>query len=90
MEYERPDSLAQRITDGTPLTEAEQDALHALLTKQCQQRTKGRVAFALRVVPDISSYGIYGRVMITPHVEYVAGQSYPDEIRTVRELLMGA
>ena len=83
------DSLARRISDKVALSETEIDELICLLGSHCQERTKRMLRYALSAVPDIRSYGIYGRVYITPRVEYCAGQSYPDEIRTVRSCLIG-
>ena len=82
------DSLQRRIDKGQALTEQEQADLMELLGKRCRDKTKGMLAARLRWVPDVPNYGIYGRVLITPEVQYIAGQSYPDEIRYVRELLI--
>ena len=86
---EPQDTLARRISQKKPLTEAEQEALLDILGNHCQARTKRMLARSLSWVPDIQSYGIYGRVHLSPRVSYCAGQSYPDEIRTVRKCLIG-
>lgn len=71
-----------------PLTDDEVDKLVKLLTVQCREETKDLVHRRLRnQLSMLRSYGIYGRVEIRPRVEYCAGQSYPDEIRRVRELI---
>ena len=66
----------------------ERDALVALLGKRCQDETKGKLYRRLSLVSLMPNYGIYGRVILSPRVSYCAGQSYPDEIRTVRELML--
>lgn len=87
----KQDTLQNRIDSGQPLTEGEQSAILELLGKRCQPRRLYSLRLALKCVPDIDNYGIYGRVMLNEYGEdtasYCAGQSYPDEIRTVRELL---
>lgn len=84
------DSLAGRIDKGISLTEQEQSDLFDLLTERCKEKTKRMLARTLRCVPDVQNYGIYQRVLLEKNmVSYCAGQSYPDEIRTVRECLIG-
>lgn len=87
-EYQQ-DSLSQRISNNQELTETEQAELYELLGAHAHAKTKEALSRALEHVPHVNSYGIYDRVLITPRVQYIAGQSYPDEIRTVRELLIG-
>ena len=84
------DSLQKRISDRKELTESEIESGVRLLGSHCQQRSKDRLRRTLGYVPDIQSYGIFGRVMLqNGEMTYCAGQSYPDEIRTVRECLIG-
>jgi len=90
METVLQDSLSHRISKKIDLTTAEQASLVALLGSGCRQKTKGKLASVARWVPDIKNYGIYERVVFEKGgCGYIAGQSYPDEIRTVRELLLG-
>lgn len=76
---------------GLRLTEAEQASLTALLGKRCNAQTKSRLAYKLSLPLYLySDYGIYRRVSFdNGRAEYCAGQSYTDEIRTVRELILG-
>lgn len=86
------DTLRQRISCKIGLSEVEQASLYCLLGKGCRERTKNRLRSVIRFLPCIAeNYGIYGRVMFdgSGNVFYCAGQSYPDEIRTVRECLLG-
>jgi len=75
----------------TYLSEEEQQSLANLIGKKCRQRTKDNIEFALDIPLSLwRNYGIYGRVMFeNGEAHYVAGQSYPDEIRTVREYILG-
>ena len=75
---------------GLRLTEAEQTSLAALLGKRCNAQTKSRLAYKLSLPLYLySDYGIYRRVSFdNGQAEYCAGQSYTDEIRTVRELIL--
>ncbi len=82
------ETLSRRISAGKELTEDEQEQLLEIFGSYCQERTKRMIARALRCVPDIDNHGIYDRVHLDP-VGYCAGQSYPDEIRTVRQCLIG-
>ena len=86
------DTLAKRISEKKGLTEEEQLWLVCVFGKHCQGRTKAQLAAVARWIPDIPNRGIYERVLFGEYgqaVSYCAGQSYPDEIRTVRELLIG-
>jgi hypothetical protein len=69
------------------LTGDEINALVNLLGARCHNKTKNRLFYAIKF--NQKKYGIFSRVWIRPNVEYCAGQSYPDEIRTVRKLLLG-
>ena len=84
------DSLALRISCGVSLSEEELGNVVALLSSRCRKQTVNRLYWALRACPTMQSYGIYGRVLLADSkASYCAGQSYPDEIRTVRECLIG-
>lgn len=72
------------------LTEAEQSSIYILLAKGCREKTRAklsrRVELPLALWPD---YGIFRRVSFdNGQAEYCAGQSYTDEIRTVRQLIL--
>jgi hypothetical protein len=72
------------------LTDQEQASLAALLGKRCNKQTKSRLAYKLSLPLYIyRDYGIFRRVSFdNGQAEYCAGQSYTDEIRTVRELIL--
>ena len=82
------ESLSDRISKNLPLSESEIESGVELFGKRCKTRTKNSIRWALMSVPKIRSYGIFNRVHIeNGKMSYCAGQSYPDEIRTVRECL---
>lgn len=83
------DTLSRRISAGRELTETEQEQLLEIIGSGCHAKTKRMIERALRCVPDIESYGIFDRVHLDPPVGYCAGQSYPDEMRTLRKCLIG-
>lgn len=64
-----------------------------LFTPRCREKTVTRLRSILQYsFSSLESYGIYGRVIYDPasdSFEYQGGQSYPNEIRTVRECLLG-
>jgi hypothetical protein len=72
------------------LTEQEQASLAALLGKGCRARTKERLAYKLSLPLYIyQDFGIYRRVSFDNGcAEYCAGQSYTDEVRVVRDLIL--
>lgn len=83
------DTLYNRLAHKEPLTEEEIDALVALLGSRCHEKTVRRLRSVLTYPAGVGMYGIYNRVMLTPRMQYIAGQHYPSEIRTVRECLLG-
>ena len=85
------DTLANRISAGVEVSDDEARELTAIFGKRCTAGKKGRLYWAFRACPNMKSYGIYSRIMFERDgtIHYCAGQSYPDEIRTVRECLVG-
>ena len=91
-------SLTTKIETNTKLTQEEIESAVALFGSRCKPRKKMmlRHAFGSIGYPELPhfaklpTYGIYNRVMFEDNeAHYCAGQSYPDEIRTVRECLIG-
>lgn len=86
------DSLASRIDCGMGVTDGEANAAVAVLGVRCRETTKARLYWALRACPNMARHGIYERLYFHEDGQlcsYCAGQDYPAEIRTVRELLIG-
>ena len=90
------DSLANRITAGVDLSDAEAESLADLLGKGCHGKTKRRLHTVCRfIVHRGESCGLYERLTfdhVGPNLVgafYCAGQSYPDEIRRLRALVLG-
>ena len=85
-------NLNHAISGQYKLSEEDIDNLIHLLTARCNPRTKYAVRLTLENITEHKTCGIYERVVKVPKIgrwQYVAGQSYPDEIRTVRSLLRG-
>ncbi len=83
------DTLQNRIEAKVGLSDADVEEITELLTKRCKMRTVNAVRWALMGLPSGYNFGIFGRVVRESHGwSYCAGQSYTDEIRTVRELLV--
>ena len=85
-------TLSDAIRDGITLSPGQQQALLALLGNKCRKETKEklarRFALPLSLMPN---YGIFIRVYLsynTEGVHYCAGQSYTDEVRLVRKLVL--
>lgn len=85
----KQDNLYKRIESKKALSDQEINELVGIFGARCKGKTKTKLHHALSMVPAITPYGIYRRVHLNP-IDYCAGQSYPDEIRTVRSLLIGA
>lgn len=85
-------NLSHAIYGSIRLSEEDIDSLMQLLTSRCNPRTKHAVRTALMFPQEEKSHGIYERIIKDPKSgqwRYIAGQSYTDEIRTVRSLLRG-
>ena len=91
------DNLSNRIHSALHeqgaqhLTDLEKDTLVKLVGKGCREKTKDalarRVRLPLALWPD---YGIYRRVLFDARgVDYCPGQSWNDEMRVLRECLLG-
>jgi len=73
------------------LTESDIDNLVTLLGKHCRLGTLQRLRSCLTYgASRIASYGILERLVKEENGawSYCAGQSYPDEIRTIREIII--
>jgi len=82
-------TLNDIIEGKAELTFWQYRALCALLGKRCRQDTRARIRRKLEYPRSLPTYGIFNRVHIEEDcVSYCAGQSYPDEIRTVRNLIL--
>ena len=72
------------------LNEKQKEAFLSLIGKGCRQNTKNILARRLNLPLSLwESFGIYSRVILTDDdVEYICGQSWHDEMRTLRECIL--
>lgn len=76
------------------LKESDIDAITKIVGHGCREKTKQRIRSILTYGRfTIKKYGIFERLIrfespSGSRWEYVAGQSYPDEIRTLRECII--
>jgi hypothetical protein len=72
------------------LTEADKDQIIALVTKGCRLKNTMRIRSILTYSAlSLTHYGIFNRIIKEDGAwRYIAGQSYADEIKTVRELIL--
>ena len=87
------DAIYTSKIESFELTEEQKQGLYELVSNRCRNKTKAKLQRIIFNLP-LSCWptaGIFHRVDIDdPHgVSYCAGQSYPDEIRTVRQVLLG-
>ena len=73
------------------LTDKQKTDIFFMVTKRCRQETKDRVWRRLELTLSLwKSYGIYHRMTLDDKgAEYVCGQSWPDEMRTLRNCIIG-
>lgn len=73
------------------LTENDIDQIIELIGSRCRVKTLNRLRSILTYGPStVGSYGILNRLMKEDSGwSYCAGQSYTDEIRIVRNLILG-
>lgn len=83
-------SLANAISypERCPISDETRNEIVRLLTYRCRVETTRTIRHRLENPAALSNYGIYDRLQIAPTVSYCAGQDYPGEIRTIRELLI--
>ena len=74
----------------TSLTEQDIDQIVAVIGHRCRIKTCQRIRSVLTYHPSsVPSYGIMERLTKeNNNWSYCAGQSYPDEIKTVREIIL--
>lgn len=75
----------------TKLTELDIEQIVAIVGYRCRIKTVQRLTSILKYGPStIGSYGILSRLIKESGCwEYVTGQSYTDEIRIVRDCILG-
>ena len=89
------DNLSHRIHDAKfnngpqYLTESEQADLLATIGKRTRPATREKLArYISRPLSAWPDFGIYRRVTFNNgQVDYICGQSWPDEMRTLRECI---
>lgn len=72
------------------LKEEDIDQIVNIVSHGCRSKTRLRIRSIVTYHPSlIPSYGIFERLMKENNQwSYCAGQSYPDEIRTLRECIL--
>ncbi len=91
------DNLSRRIyaakfeSGATHLTESEQESLYRLISARCRQNNKARLGRRVELPLSLwKDFGIYSRVtFVNGEVDYICGQSWVDEMRTLRECILG-
>jgi hypothetical protein len=75
------------------LTDHQQQEILSIIGKGCRADTKARLSRRLQLPLSLwVRYGDYSRLIIADDTEsapyYIAGQSYTDEIKTIRKLIL--
>ena len=78
------------FNDVKELTDQDIEQILKIVGHRCRAKTVNRLESILRYGRHtIPSYGIFHRLIKFEYGwEYVAGQSYPDEIKTLRECIL--
>jgi len=84
------DSYYRKANAINTLNDKQREAFLSLIGKGCRKNTKEKLALRLQVPLSLwKRYGIYSRVILTDNdVEYICGQSWNDEMRTLRECIL--
>jgi len=83
-------TLYDVVARGEMLTESQRESAERLFCARCQEKTRRAFRRCIRYPGSIELCGILHRVHIEGEkVSYCAGQSYPDEVRTVRQVISG-
>lgn len=87
----RKHTLYYMVQNSVSLSDAEKESLYDLVSSGCRSKNKERLYRVIFYYGIHNCHGIYERVSFKNGVaDYCAGQSYPDEIRTLRECILDA
>ena len=78
-------------SEGTfALNDAQKADILSMIGKGCRENTKARLARRLDLPLSCwERYGIYSRMTLSDDgANYICGQSWPDEMRTLRECIL--
>lgn len=75
---------------STTLNDAQINDILGMIGHRCRVKTKNRLASRLRLPLSLwTRYGIYSRMMLNANgADYICGQSWDDEMRTLRECIL--
>jgi hypothetical protein len=81
-----------KFSEGTfALNDAQKADILAMVGKGCRENTKAKLARRLEIPLSCwERYGIYSRMTLSDTgANYICGQSWNDEMRTLRECILG-
>lgn len=82
-------TFSYMVSNNIQLTEYEVELMIELLGYKCRLATIQKLRRKLSLISLLSNYSIFERIQFTDNdIQYFAGQSYPDEIRTIRQLIL--
>lgn len=88
-----PNRSGQTETSSVTLTEQQQTAILNLIGKGCRADTKTRLARRLALPLSLfPTYGIFSRLILWDERDnrpyYICGQSWADEMKTLRDCIL--
>jgi hypothetical protein len=82
-------TLYYKLSNHIALTDEEKESMYQVFSYRSHKKSRERLWSCIKY-GIYNNYGIYERVVfINGKCRYIAGQSYPDEIRLVRNLIIG-
>ena len=82
-------TLADYIRDKRYLDEMQINEIMAFVGHGCRANTKHRLRRKLELNILLENSGIFSRLHVEPSVRYVCGQAWNEEMRTLRECILG-
>lgn len=83
-------SLNTVINKRHTLTDNDIDQIIAIIGYRCRIKTINKLRFSLNWFPHRPNYGIYSRLIKeNGKWAYICGQSWNDEMRTLRQCIIG-
>ena len=88
-----PNHSGQTAVSTVTLTDEQQSAIFSFIAKGCRSATKAKLSRKLELPLSLwPSYGIFSRLILwdddTNVPYYICGQSWTDEMRTLRECIL--
>jgi hypothetical protein len=93
LDYCKQSTLKYKLNNSVELSETEKESMYNLFSKGCRSNTKDTLYARIVKYPFIMkdfNCGIFERITFEDGIcQYCAGQDYPSEIKTIRQIILG-